>query len=69
MLFLTTLFTILSVNFSKPEFFKTLESGNSESITALEKKLSSTPSNDDQKAYYGTILMKSAEYKKQQEIN
>lgn len=55
---------IIAASFSKTEFFKTLESGNQSSITAMEKKVAESTVNDDQKAYYGAILMKTSEYQK-----
>lgn len=55
---------ILALGFSKTEFFKTLESGNQSSITAMEKKVAESTASEDQKAYYGAILMKTSEYQK-----
>lgn len=51
-------------SFSKSEFFKAMESGNQTTIVAMEKKTADASVNDDQKAYYGAIVMKTSEYQK-----
>lgn len=55
---------IAVASFSKTDFFKTMESGDQSSIVALEKKIATSAVNDDQKAYYGAVVMKSSEYQK-----
>lgn len=55
---------VVAGSFSKSEFFKALESGNQTTIVTLEKKIADATVNDDQKAYYGAILMKTSEYQK-----
>lgn len=62
--FIISILTIITVNFSKTEFFKTMESGNQESIIALEKKIKGLAVSDDQQAYLGAIGMKTAEFQK-----
>lgn len=64
MIHLLSLLAIVATTFSKAEFFKTLETGEQSSIVALEKKIAAIPVSEDQQAYYGTIMMKSAEYQK-----
>lgn len=58
------LLAITAIGFSKAEFFKTMELGDASSIAALEKKIAGSTVNDDQKAYYGAVLMKASEYQK-----
>lgn len=55
---------IAATGFSKAEFFKAMESGNQSEIVAMEKKISGSAVNGDQKAYYGAIMMKTSEYQK-----
>lgn len=64
MIHLLSLLAIIATTFSKAEFFKTLETGEQSAVIALEKKLATVTVNEDQQAYYGTIMMKSAEYQK-----
>lgn len=61
---LISILTIITVNFSKTDFFKTMESGNQESIIALEKKMTGLAVSDDQQAYLGAIVMKTSEFQK-----
>lgn len=61
---LISILTIITVNFSKTEFFKTMESGDQESIISLEKKIAGLAVSDDQQAYLGAIGMKTAEFQK-----
>lgn len=51
-------------SFSKSEFFKAMETGNQTTIVAMEKKIADASVNDDQKAYYGAVVMKTSEYQK-----
>lgn len=51
----------MALNFSKADFYKAMEKSNSEEVFSLLKK-ASNPSSDDQKAYYGAIQMKAAEF-------
>ena len=57
-------FSFILATFSKAELFKTLESGNQKELLALENKLSSQKSNNEQQAYLGTVKMKSSEFEK-----
>lgn len=62
--FLFSILAFASVQFSKNEFFKTMESGQQEAIFSLEKKLEGCSTSDDQQAYLGAITMKAAEFQK-----
>lgn len=55
---------VAATGFSKAEFFKAMESGNQSEIVAMEKKISGSTVNGDQKAYHGAIMMKTSEYQK-----
>ncbi|MCO5260145.1 MAG: hypothetical protein M9916_08380 [Crocinitomicaceae bacterium] len=61
---LLSILLIVAVSFSKTAFFNALESNDKEAIESLEKKLAETTVNNDQKAYYGAILMKSSDFQK-----
>lgn len=64
MIHFISILAIIVTGFSKADFFKTMESGDQSGIIALEKKIAESAVNNDQKAYYGTILMKSSEFQK-----
>lgn len=64
MIHFLSLLALVATTFSKAEFFKTLEAGEQANIVALEKKIAAATASVDQQAYYGTIMMKSAEYQK-----
>ena len=61
--FLSILF-VITFSFSKSEFYKVMESGDKTVIELLENKVASSSVTNDQKAYYGAILMKSSEFQK-----
>src|SRR5690606_14362558 len=60
--FVLTVVFVLS--FSKAEFFKAMESSDAKLIVSIEQKVASSIDSDEKKAYYGAILMKSADFQK-----
>ncbi len=61
---LLALLLISVVSFSKSDFYKSMESKKETEVFAMEKLVAVSEVNSDQKAYYGAILMKSAEFQK-----
>lgn len=60
--FVLTVVFVLS--FSKAEFFKAMESSDAKLIVSIEQKVASSSESDEKRAYYGAILMKSADFQK-----
>ncbi|HLU86785.1 MAG TPA: hypothetical protein VKZ44_03450 [Taishania sp.] len=60
--FVLTVVFVLS--FSKAEFFKAMESSDAKLIVSIEQKVASSSDSDEKRAYYGAILMKSADFQK-----
>lgn len=59
-----SILVVIASSFSKSEFYKAMDSGDKTTIEILEKKIATASVTNDQKAYYGAILMKSSEFQK-----